>query len=149
DGEPLSSLSAAGLPAGASFTPGPGDSSGIMTWTPGFDAAGVYTVTFTAANALSGTASTTIMVKNVDRAPAIAAPATASVAEGSPLTLTLHAADPDGDAITSMNIDATGLPAGNDALLTRGAKDSTGVFTWTPTFDDAGRYTVTFFAANR
>ena len=40
-----------------------------------------YTVTFTASNALSGSASTSITVGNVDRSPVVTAPATASVLE--------------------------------------------------------------------
>src|SRR5205814_3289522 len=83
------------------------------------------------------------------RAPVIAAPATVSAPEGSPLTLTVHVADADGDPITFMNIDGSRLPAGNHAVFTHGARDTTGVLTWTPTFDDAGSYTITFFAANR
>jgi PKD repeat protein len=144
DGDAISSLTATGLPSGATFTAGPGNTTGTLNWTPGFAQAGSYTVTFTAANALSGSASTVITVSNVDRAPAASAPATASTAEGSPLTVNVTASDPDGDAISSLT--ATGLPSG--ATFTAGPGNTTGTLTWTPGFAQAGSYTVTFTAAN-
>ena len=144
DGDPITSLTASGLPAGATFTAGPGNTTGTLSWTPGFDQAGSYTVTFTAANALNGGASTAITVSNVDRAPVASAPATAAGVEGSPLTVNLTASDPDGDAIGSLT--ASGLPAG--ATFTAGPGNTTGTLEWTPTTGDAGSYTVTFTAAN-
>src|SRR5204863_3837 len=98
-------------------------------------------------NALTGSAVTAIHVSNVDRAPTVAAPA-ATVAERATLALTVHAADADGDAITALSADLSGLPAGNDVALAFTPGDSTGTLTWTPTYDDAGSYTVTFTAAN-
>src|SRR5207249_821919 len=67
------------LPAGsdAAFTAEPGDSVGTLTWTPTYADAGGYSVRFTAANALSGSATTLISVGNLDRAPTAGAPATA------------------------------------------------------------------------
>src|SRR5204862_3212379 len=66
-GDPIASLPASlvGLPAGASFTAGPGNTTGTLTWTPDYRAAGSYNVRFTAANALSGSATTAIDVSNV------------------------------------------------------------------------------------
>jgi plastocyanin len=64
DGGAISSLTAAGVPAGATFTPGAGNTSGALAWTPATGDAGSYTVTFTATNALSGSASTAITVTN-------------------------------------------------------------------------------------
>jgi parallel beta-helix repeat protein len=152
DGDPITSLTAnlSGLPAGnnAVFTVGAGDSTGTLTWTPSYSHAGSYSVTFTAGNALSGSATTTISVANVDRAPAVAAPATASVAEATPLTVTVHASDVDGEPITSLTANLSGLPPGNNATFTAGAADSTGTLTWTPTYADSGSYSVTFTAAN-
>jgi hypothetical protein len=101
DGQPISSLLAdlSGLPPGATFTAGPGRTTGTLMWTPGYTQAGGYTVTFfAAAGGLSSSAGTTITITNVDRAPVVAAPAAASVSETSPLTVTVHAADADGDA---------------------------------------------------
>src|SRR5436309_6698218 len=144
DGQAITSLTATGLPAGASFAPGGGNTTGTLTWTPSFAQAGSYTVTFTASNALSGSASTVITVTNVDRAPVVTAPATATAAENSLLTVSVTASDPDGQAITSLN--AAGLPAG--ASFTPGGGNTTGTLTWTPSFAQAGSYTVTFTASN-
>src|SRR5205823_146969 len=116
DGQPIASLAAdlTGLPPvqNAVFTVGPADTTGTLSWTPGYGDAGTYTVTFTAVNALSGSAGAALTVTNVDRAPVVTAPATATVAEGTPSTLAVHAADPDGDAITSLTADLSALPSG-------------------------------------
>jgi hypothetical protein len=55
DGDAITSLSASGLPTGASFTPGGSNTTGTFDWMPGNDDVGDYDVQFTAANALSGT----------------------------------------------------------------------------------------------
>ena len=145
DGQAISSLTAAALPTGAAFTPGAGNTSGTLTWTPTAGDAGTYPVTFTAANALMGSANTVITVSIPgDQAPVVTAPATAAVAENQALTVNVTAADPDGQAINSLTTSA--LPAG--AAFTPGAGNTSGTLTWTPTFIQAGSYTVTFSAAN-
>jgi hypothetical protein len=110
DGQPINSLVASGLPAGATFTADPGNATGHLTWTPSFSQAGTYPVSFTASNTSSGSATTTITVTNVDRAPVVTAPATATGLENSPMSVSVTAADSDGDAISSLT--ATGLPPG-------------------------------------
>ncbi|MEJ5312618.1 MAG: choice-of-anchor D domain-containing protein, partial [Anaerolineae bacterium] len=66
DGDALT-LSAFPLPPGAFFA------GGVFSWTPGYDAAGVYTLTLAASDgALTDTAEATITVRNVNRAPALA-----------------------------------------------------------------------------
>ena len=145
DGDTITSLIAAGLPAGAVFTPSGDKTSGSITWTPGYSAAGPYTLTFTAANALSGTATTTLTVMNIDRAPTVAVPANSSATEMSAFLFTVSASDPDGDAITSLT--ASNLPAG--ATFSADGAQTSGTFAWTPGYDAApGPYTVTFTAAN-
>ena len=144
DGDAIASLTAAPLPTGATFTANGSSTSGTFNWTPDFTQAGSYGVTFTATNALTGTGTTAITITNVDRAPAVTAPASVSGAEGSVLTFSVSAADPDGDAITSLT--AAVLPAG--AVFTAGAGNTSGTFAWTPTFTQAGSYNVTFTAAN-
>jgi hypothetical protein len=107
-------------------------------------------VTFTAQNALSGSATTAITVTNVDRAPLVNAPASASAAEGAVIAVSVTASDPDGDAIASLTADRSALPAGNNSVFTVGAGNISATFTWTPTFSD-GRalpYNVTFTAQN-
>src|SRR5687767_7412099 len=142
DGDAITNLVAAPLPAGATFTKNAANTSGTFSWTPSFTQAGTYSVTFTASNALSGSASTTITVTNVDRAPVVVAPATASGAEGTLISFTVSASDPDGDAITSLT--AAPLPAG--ATFTANASNTSGTFSWTPSFTQAGTYSVTFTA---
>ena len=145
DGSAISSLTATGVPAGATFTPGTGNTTGSLTWTPATGDAGAYPVTFTASNSLTGSAGTVITVSVPgDQAPVVTAPATSSVAEGQALTVNVTALDPDGDAITTLT--ASGVPSG--ATFTPGSGNTSGVLTWTPTFTQSGSYTVTFTATN-
>lgn len=72
-----------------------------------------------------------------DKAPILAAIGAKSVNEGSLLSFTISATDPDGDRVT---YSATGLPSG--ARL----DPSTGRFIWTPGSGTADKYTVKFIA---
>jgi hypothetical protein len=67
DGDAITALSAAGtaIAAGGTFAAGAGNTSGTFTWTPGFAAStgSPYDVTFTAANSLSGSLTTSITVE--------------------------------------------------------------------------------------
>ena len=146
DGDTIASLIASGLPAGATFTPSGDNASGNLAWTPGFDdAGGPYSVTFTATNGLSGTASTSVTIANTDRAPVVVAPVATSGPENAQLTFTVTASDPDGEAIVTLA--AANLPAG--ATFTPDGTQTSGTFAWTPDFDAApGPYVVTFTAAN-
>ena len=131
DGDALT-YSAAGLPAGASFSA----ASRTFSWTPSYSQAGSYTVTFTVSDgSLSVSQSVSITVTNVDQAPVLAAIGAQSVAENAPLSFTVSGSDPDGDALT---YSATGLPAG--ASFSAASRS----FSWTPNYDQAGNYTVTF-----
>ena len=60
------------------------------------------------------------------------ASSTANAAEGELVTLTVTASDPDGDAITSLSADLSGLPGGNNAVFTSNADHAGGTLTWTP-----------------
>lgn len=65
DGQPITSLSASSFAAThpPSFTAAPGFASGRLSWLPtAAEVGNTYTVTFTAQNALTGTATTTITV---------------------------------------------------------------------------------------
>ena len=155
DGDPITSLTAnlTALPTGhnAVFTPNASRTAGTLTWTPTYTdgRAAPYPVTFTATNALSGTASTSITVSNLDRAPVVTAPASATAIPSTPFSLGVTAADLDGDAIASLSADLTGLPAGHNAVFTPNASRTAGTLTWTPRASDgAGPYTVRFTAAN-
>ncbi len=153
DGQAITSLTAnfSNLPAGhnAAFVPNGTNTGGTLTWTPSFnDAPSAYSITITATNVLSGSGTTSVSVSNVDRAPAVTAAATASAPESAPFTLVITAADPDGDAITSLMADFSALPAGNNASFIANGTKTAGTLSWTPNPADTGPYAVTFTAAN-
>jgi hypothetical protein len=149
DDEAIESLSAdlSNLPAenGATFTPNQTNTQGLLTWHPESGDAGTYAVTFTAVDEsnLSGTATTSI---NVTRAgigsPVVTAPALVEGVEGSRVTFTVTATDPDGDHIESL--DVAPLPEG--ASFEVGASNASGTFDWTPNFTQAGVYNLTVTA---
>jgi FlgD Ig-like domain/Bacterial Ig domain/Putative Ig domain len=144
DGEPIVSLTAAPLPAGATFTVNATNTAGTFDWTPNFTQAGSYNIGFTATSSSSATYNTAITVSQVDRAPVVFVPPSASGVAGSLLTVCVGAADPDGDAITGLT--ATPLPAG--ATFTSSPSNQAGTFSWVPTVNQTGTYNITFFAAN-
>jgi len=124
--------SATGLPAGAAF----GDRT--FSWTPGYTQAGTYNVTFAASDGIAQDSETiTITVNNNNRAPVLDAIGDKSAYTDVPLTFTVDANDPDGEAIT---YSATGLPAG--ATFT--GRD----FDWTPAPAQTGAYDITFYASD-
>jgi hypothetical protein len=129
------SLSASPLPTGASFTDNL-NGSGTFSWTPGFNQAGPYDVTFIASDGkASDTEIVHITVNNVNRAPVLDAIGPKAVAEAANLNFTVTGSDLDGGTLT---FGASPLPTG----ATFNA--STGVFDWTPTYDQAGPYDVLF-----
>jgi PKD repeat protein len=142
DAQAITSLTATGtaITAGATFAAGAGNTSGQLTWTPTSTQSGSYAVTFTATNTLSGSASTAITVGNQNQNPIVTAPATASVDEGSLLSFVVSATDADGDDVT---LSAPILPLGA-SFTDGGAGSMTGTFSWTPGFNQAGPYSVTF-----
>src|SRR5262249_33904709 len=120
DGDPAA-LSASNLPAGAAFN----TFTGAFQWTPTFEQAGDYTVTFklTDKRGLFDTINVPIHIDNVDRAPVLA------IADHQAIlgqTLTFSAAGGDPDIGSVLRYSAIGLPDG--ATLDA----NTGQFTWTP-----------------
>jgi hypothetical protein len=135
DGDPLI-VSASPLPEGASFDP----ATGAFSWTPTYDQAGAYQVTFEAGDGVDTVWETiTINVWNVNRAPVLDAIGPKSVDENVNLSFTVSASDPDGDPLT---YEITGQPDGSSFNF------STGAFSWTPTFDKQGTHEVTFRATD-
>jgi hypothetical protein len=138
DGDVLT-WSGSNLPAGAVVNA----STGVFTWTPGYDQAGAYpNVTLTADDGHGGTGSTSflIVVQNVNGPPAVQSISDQTVAENVQLTVTPSASDPDNDVITWSGAN---LPAGATVNA------STGVFMWTPGYGDAGTYpNVTLIASD-
>ncbi len=135
DGDAMT-FSAAGLPAGATFS----DVERKFTWTPTQAQLGDYAgVTFTVADAtLSDSETITIHVVDENLAPTIAAIADQTVSENAILTFAVVAEDPDGDAIT---VTASGLPDG--AAFDAASR----TFTWTPGYVQAGDYRDVRFSA--
>ena len=127
--------SASGLPAEDTFN----TNSHIFSWTPTYSQAGSHVVTFSVndGTGVGGTDSETITitVNNVNTIPVLANISNKNVDGNSNLTFTLSASDKDGDTPVYSVI---GLPSG--ASL----DSSTGVFSWTPTNSQEGRYDVTF-----
>ncbi|MDP6105383.1 MAG: Ig-like domain-containing protein [Acidimicrobiales bacterium] len=140
DGDSLA-LVAADLPTGANFTV-TGNGSASFSWMPGFDQDGNYpmavTVTDDGDPAASDSETFTITVGNVNRPPTLATVGNRSADEGVELVFPLGATDPDGDDISFTSGD---LPTGGD-LTDNG--NGTAEFRWTPGFDQAGNYAVTF-----
>jgi PKD repeat protein len=136
----ISSLTAAPLPAGSMFDVTPDKTSGTFSWTPGPLQTGTYAITFTAMGGAggSGSAFTTIVVAPGNQPPTLTAPASVIAGEGVPITFQIQASDPDGDPVT---LGVQNRPVGS-LFVDNG--NNTGSFSWTPTFHDAGTFTVTF-----
>jgi len=132
DGEAITYSVTGGLPSGAVFA------SQTFTWTPSYDQAGIYSVTFTADDGQAQDSETiTITVINVNRAPVLTAIDNQSAYADVLLTFTIDATDPDGDAIT---YSAGTLPSG--------ATFTDQDFDWTPSQSQVGSYAVTFIASD-
>ena len=130
-------LSAKSLPEGAVFDA----AAGAFSWTPTFDQAGEYTVTFTAADPQNSTTDKTvkISVNQVNRTPVFPAQAAQTVDENKALSVKLApATDPDKEDSGKLTYSADGLPDG--AVFDA----ATQTLNWTPTYDQAGKYNVTF-----
>ncbi|MBD3401735.1 tandem-95 repeat protein, partial [candidate division GN15 bacterium] len=139
----VQSLAATNLPTGASFTDN-GDGTGDFSFTPDFTQSGVYNVTFTATDDGSATGSTIaeITVNQVNLPPVLDPIGSQSGTEGSTLSFPVTASDPDG---TFPSLSAAPLPA-NATLTDNG--DGTGLFEFTPDFNQSGVYNITFTATD-
>jgi Big-like domain-containing protein/putative Ig domain-containing protein len=150
DGDAIASLTAAGtaITAGGTFTANAARTSGTFSWTTSFTSAGAYSVTFTAANALSGTATTSINVCDIcgDASPVVTAPILVTGRQNTLITFQVQAIDPDGQAVTSLT--AFSNPPTPGSVFTVNATNTSGTFSWTPTFTQSGNVFVTFTASN-
>jgi len=101
DGQPIASLTSSALPFGASFVPNGTHTLAAFNWTPGFNQAGTYPITFSASNARTGTATTTITIANVNRNPIANAGGPYTGVQGVPVAFNGGgSSDPDGDPLT-------------------------------------------------
>jgi hypothetical protein len=100
EGDTINSLTAVGLPAGATFTPNSNNTSGEFSWTPTLDQAGHYDVIFVAANAQVDSATTHIIIFQTSAGPVTLAPIdNVTLVEGDSTTVNVLAIDPDKEPI--------------------------------------------------
>jgi RHS repeat-associated protein len=132
DGDDLT-YSANNLPEGSLFDP----PTKTFSWTPTYDQAGSYSITFTVTDTggLSGSIDVNITVRNVNRAPLLDPVSDRSIAETKPLTFRVTGSDPDGDDLA---YSAINLPA--DAAFDAVSR----TFSWTPASGFAGTYQAGF-----
>ncbi len=90
----------------------------------------------------SSTFQITVVAAGSNQAPVVAAPAIQTGSEGLNLMFTVTALDADADIIASLG--ATGLPTG--ASFAPNGTNTSGTFSWTPSFAQAGDYDVVFTA---
>ncbi len=135
------------LPEGATFDA----ATRTFSWTPTFEQAGEYVAEFEVEDQgldfklkpdkefiLNDTMSVFITVKQTNRAPSFAAIEPKTVKENEVLTFTTPASDPDKEDAGKLSFSASNLPEGAkyDTL--------TQTFSWKPTFEQSGNYTVSF-----
>jgi hypothetical protein len=130
--------SASNLPEGATFD----SQTGEFSWTPSYGQAGNYPdVEFSVMDDGSpmqlDTELITITINHVNRAPVFTLIGSQEVLENQPLTFTVSADDPDSDSFVLSVVD---LPSGSVF------NPSTGIFSWTPSFNQEGSYVVNFVA---
>lgn len=137
DNEPLIFTSSA-LPNGATFE------NGLFTWTPDFNQQGNHVITFTVTDGQVFDAETiTITVGQVNVGPTLEPIGNKQTNENQLLVFTVRANDVDTDRLT---LSARDVPAGARFVDN---SDGTAQFTWTPTFEQAGAYVVTFQVTDR
>lgn len=137
DGQAVS-LAAEPLLPGASFEARSGvEAAGTFQLRPGYEQQGLAAVRFVARDpdGLTDEVTVRLTITNINRPPSLEVPEQASVDEGQALTVPVRGEDPDGDLLT---YSAEGLPPG--AVFV----PATGTLTFTPGFDQAGVYEVTF-----
>ncbi len=136
-------LTATPLPSGAVYTDN-ADGTASFSWTPTFEQAGEYPVTFSATDdSLAADSELVIITINgVNRPPLLDPIADASVPEGDTIVLIVSASDPDSTVPT---LQMTNLPT-NATFTDHG--DATGELVFAPDYDQAGLYTMTVVASD-
>lgn len=127
-------------------------SSGAVSFAVTANANGSDTVKFRCTDTGSATVdsnSVTVTVTAVNDAPSVSGPVNISIDEGTKLVILVAGADNDGDNLaltvedTSSHYSTQGITVGN---LFTDAGDNSGVFEWTPQYDNNGSYATTFIA---
>jgi len=134
-------ITAGGMPTAAALEAGTTTGSRVFSWQPSFSQAGTYPVAFTVTNAdnRSDILNVTILVHDVNRPPVLAAIDNRTTDENLAITIQAEASDPDNNPLT---FEIIGLPAG--ATI----NPETGFFSWTPTYDQAGSYPMTWIVSD-
>ncbi len=128
------------LASGTAIDAGAALSGQTFSWTPGYDQADSYQVTFIASDGQAQDSETiTITVNNVNRAPVLDAIGDKSTNENSALSFSVSASDADSDTITY---------SASGTAIDAGAALSGQTFSWTPGYDQADSYQVTFIASD-
>ncbi len=107
--------------------------TGTGSWTPGYEDAGTYYIDFDVSDGKGGIDNITvsITVEDVNRPPELEEIGNKSVNESGLLEFILNVTDPDGDELA---YSASNLPFG------AAFNSTTGEFSWTPAFGQAGVY---------
>lgn len=128
------------LPEGAQFNP----NTGLLEWTPSFEQAGVYELTVRASDpgGLISEFPLQVTVNNVNRAPVIEPIAAQTGDENQPLRIQITARDPDREDAGKVSLQLSPLPEGAQF------DPASGVFQWTPNYQQAGSYTLTVTATD-
>ena len=128
--------SSTNLPSGSALNP----TTGQFTWTPGYTQSGNYVVEFSASDGTeSSNVFVTVIIVNTNRPPVLVEINPLSINENSPVSFSAFATDPDSDAVV---YSGSPLPSGSVFI------SGTGLFTWTPTYSQAGSYTINFVASD-
>ncbi|MFC1732267.1 putative Ig domain-containing protein [candidate division KSB1 bacterium] len=125
------------LPAGAIYDT---SSTPTFTWTPTVNQAGNYTLVFSVNDGRTGIASQSVHITVVNtNQPPVFNPALTdrTVQESQTLAFTIGGTDPDGDALSYGTFGSLPSGAGFDSTNTMR-------FSWVPTYDDSGSYSVAF-----
>ena len=123
------------LPEGAVFDP----ATMTLTWTPDFDQSGDYNSTITMSDGkFTVEQPLTIAVTHVNRPPIVEPIKPQNIDENSQLQFSVNSSDPDKEDEGKTTLVSSELPQG----ATFDTKS--GSFSWTPTFDQSGEYSVTF-----
>jgi hypothetical protein len=131
DSDDTLTYSATNVPAGANFVP----ATQAFTWTPGYDQAGNYTVTFTVSDGHVSVNQDVTITVNANRPPVLGDIGDQQAFEGKPLSFVVSGSDPDGGALT---YSYSSLPPGAQF------DPATRTFSWTPDWGQLGNYSVTF-----
>jgi hypothetical protein len=135
-------LTTSALPGTAAFVDNH-NGTGTFTWTPNFNNAGAYPVTFTASDgSLTDFETITITVNNVNRPPVLAAIGPRTGYEKALLTFNVSATDPD---LTTLIMSATEMPSGA-MFVDHG--NGTATFSWVPSNTDAGFHAIWVIASD-